>query len=459
MEAIEQENLQLREQVATLQSTVDRLTTLLKAQNQAPLPPLPSQALTSTVLETYNFNESFHPNVSGIRIPTLTVPQVTMSIPPPEMTVPVPVVHTTLHKNEPVGQAENVEAHLVNDFQDQFDEMRCELRALRGKDLFGKSVHELCLVPNVKIPPKFKVPEFEKYKGNSCPQIHLVMYTRKMCALTKDDRLLIHFFQDSLTGVALKWYMSLNKANIKTFSDLCEAFNRQYKYNVDMAPDRDQLRAMAQKDNETFKEYAERWRGVAAQISPPLEEKEMTKIFLKTLDTFYYDRMVSNAFHDFSDLVDTGMHIEEALREGRLTKETAFFSDTKEFGLGFDTKKEQELSMVAHGKPKKNKQQHVVAINSTPKGVPQYDPIPMLYADLFPILIERDLIQTRATPRVPTKMPYWYKPELTCAFHQGAPGHDIEQCFALKSEVQKLIETNKLSFEDVDPALLCMDMV
>jgi hypothetical protein len=53
-----------------------------------------------------------------------------------------------------------------------------------------------------------------------------------------------------------------------------------------MAPDRDQLRSMSPKDKETFKEYAQRWRELVAQINPLLEEKEMTEIFLKTLSSF-----------------------------------------------------------------------------------------------------------------------------------------------------------------------------
>lgn len=35
--------------------------------------------------------------------------------------------------------------------------MQKEIQALRGKDLFEKTAHDLCLVPNVKIPHKFKV--------------------------------------------------------------------------------------------------------------------------------------------------------------------------------------------------------------------------------------------------------------------------------------------------------------
>jgi len=53
---------------------------------------------------------------------------------------------------------------------------------------------EICLVPNFVIPPKFKVPDFNKYKGNTCPKNHLKMYSRKMRAYSKNDKLLMHFF-------------------------------------------------------------------------------------------------------------------------------------------------------------------------------------------------------------------------------------------------------------------------
>lgn len=65
--------------------------------------------------------------------------------------------------------------------------MRKKIKALRGNDLFGKNASDLCLLPNVKILHKFKVPEFENYKGNSFPQIHLVMYVRKMLTQTYND--------------------------------------------------------------------------------------------------------------------------------------------------------------------------------------------------------------------------------------------------------------------------------
>ena len=56
--------------------------------------------------------------------------------------------------------------------------------------------------------------EFEKYKGVSCPKSHLTMYCRKMVAHAHDEKLLMHFFQESLTEVALNWYMYLEPARV-----------------------------------------------------------------------------------------------------------------------------------------------------------------------------------------------------------------------------------------------------
>ncbi|XP_050877699.1 uncharacterized protein LOC127081488 [Lathyrus oleraceus] len=217
-----------------------------------------------------------------------------------------------------------------------------KIQALRGKDLFGKNVHDLCFVTNVKIPHKFKVLDFEKYKVNSRPLSHLLMYARKVSTQTNNHQLMIHYFQDSLTGAALKWYMGLDNTQIRTFNDLGEAFVRQYKYNVDMVPDRDQLCAISRKDKETFKEHAQRWRGIA-EVSPPLEEKEMTNLFLKTFSPFYYDRMVASMPNDFIEMVNMGLRLEKGVRERRL-KEGISSDGSRMYGNGLSKKKEHDAN-------------------------------------------------------------------------------------------------------------------
>lgn len=41
------------------------------------------------------------------------------------------------------------------------------MRPMDGSNTFGLDVDEMCLVTDIQRPAKVKVPEFEKYKGNS----------------------------------------------------------------------------------------------------------------------------------------------------------------------------------------------------------------------------------------------------------------------------------------------------
>lgn len=96
--------------------------------------------------------------------------------------VPLPIMHTmppveeTIYHYEPSEGSDVYEK--THEMKDWFLELRKELNTLRGKDLFGRSVVELCFVPNVKIQVKLKVLELKKYKGNTCPLSHLFMYAR-----------------------------------------------------------------------------------------------------------------------------------------------------------------------------------------------------------------------------------------------------------------------------------------
>ena len=84
------------------------------------------------------------------------------------------------------------------------------------------------------------------------------------------------------------------------------AFVRRCQYNSDMAPDRTQLQNMFKKEGETFKEYAQRWRDLAAQVAPPMVEREMITMMVDTLPVFYYEKLVGYMPSSFADLVFAG---------------------------------------------------------------------------------------------------------------------------------------------------------
>ena len=95
------------------------------------------------------------------------------------------------------------------------------------------------------------------------------------------------------------------------------SFIRQYQYNSDMAPNRMQLQNMCKKEHESFKEYAQRWKDLAAQVVPPMMEREMITVIVDTLPVFYYEKMVGYMPSSFVDLVFAGERIEVGLRRGK----------------------------------------------------------------------------------------------------------------------------------------------
>jgi len=85
--------------------------------------------------------------------------------------------------------------------REKIDRINDRLRAIEGfGDYPFTDMTKFCLVPDVVIPPKFKVPHFDKYKGITCSKNHLKMYCRKMGAYSRDEKPLMHFFQESLAG-------------------------------------------------------------------------------------------------------------------------------------------------------------------------------------------------------------------------------------------------------------------
>ena len=141
--------------------------------------------------------------------------------------------------------------------QDKMATLEARIRVIEGVNLYDPvEAAEMCLVPNVIIPKKFRVPDFIKYTGTQCPVTHLKSYCNKMAEVVHDEKLLMHFFQDSLSGSALNWYMRLDNTRIRRWKNLVDAFIKQYKYNMDIALDRTSLSNLENKNRESIREYA-----------------------------------------------------------------------------------------------------------------------------------------------------------------------------------------------------------
>jgi len=176
--------------------------------------------------------------------------------------------------------------------------------------------------------------------------------------------------------------------------------------------------------------------------------------------------MLASASGNFADMMTAGMRIEEWVRKGRLVKDSVPTDDSEE--------EDQDMSVVESQPQQQYLAYHPVSVvrpitndvqspgyqpqfqqyqqrpRQQAQKAPQYDPIPMKYATLLHYLLERNLVQTRPPPPIPKKLSARWRPDLFCVFHQGAQGHDVERCFSLKIEVQKLIEADLIPFEEFE---------
>ena len=101
--------------------------------------------------------------------------------------------------------------------QQMHDSLEQRLEAFEDQDaLKGLNPNDLNLVSDLVIPPHFKMPRFEKYDGTSCPKMHLIMYYNKMTVHAHNEKLLVHIFQESLTGAASEWYLRLKRNQADT---------------------------------------------------------------------------------------------------------------------------------------------------------------------------------------------------------------------------------------------------
>jgi len=63
------------------------------------------------------------------------------------------------------------------------------------------------------------------------------------------------------------------------------------------------------KNDENFKEYAQRWRNIASQVQPPMMQSEMCSYFVRSLPNSYYEIMLGTHIKEFEDLFKVGERV------------------------------------------------------------------------------------------------------------------------------------------------------
>src|SRR3954462_15395568 len=341
---------------------------------------------------------------------------------------------------------------------EKYQQLEDRMKAMEIQKIPGLDFNDLGLVSDIVIPPKFKVPVFAKYDGVSCPKLHLRSYVRKIQPHATDNKLWIHFFQESLSGTQLEWYYQLENTKVHTWEELAAAFYKQYQYNADLAPTRTQLRGMSMAPKESFKGYAQKWRDMAGRVQPPLSDCELVDMFMGTLTGLFYSHLLGSLSSGFTDLILTGERVESGIQSGKI-----------QVGSSSGTTKRpisgrNEVNTMHSQKSRKSEHHQSVGAVLISTSAPQKDQPPkytrrpdalrrnftkinMPISQALQHLLKANLVTLKDPPKnVNTSSPS-YRPDATCAYHSNCPGHDADHCWALKNKIQDMIDAGEIEFD------------
>ena len=71
----------------------------------------------------------------------------------------------------------------------------------------------------------------------------------------------------------------------------------------------------------------------------------------------------------------------------------------------------------------------------------------MTLSQILPQLLKTNLVIPKESPKTPNTTSPLYNPNARCAYHSDNPGHDTNNCWALRNKVQDLIEAKEIEFD------------
>ncbi|KAJ9680280.1 hypothetical protein PVL29_019559 [Vitis rotundifolia] len=318
------------------------------------------------------------------------------------------------------------------------------------------------------LPTKFRMPDIEPYTGIGCPKIHLRLYNTVIRAHGIDGARLVALFPLSLSGVAQRWFASIELSRLCTWEDIAHEFLTQFAFSANIDVTRRELEATRQRSDESISSFVSCWRAkVAGMIERPKEQDQIDMV-LQNLQPRFSRRLVGILFQDLKSLVHAAFSVEEVIARG-LWIDTASSPDSKgKKPIGPFTKSGEvgtvsyQHQRPAHHSPYRpptvrayfsHRQYYMLPRLSPPRAIGslppmpyaqrparQFTPLGMTLTRAFEKLRDAGLIVPLEPRPLPHSVPPHFRSHEHCLYHQ-IQGHDTEHCSVLHHAIQELIDS------------------
>nr|CAN67870.1 hypothetical protein VITISV_036710 [Vitis vinifera] len=231
-----------------------------------------------------------------------------------------------------------------------------------------------------------------------------------MRALGLDEAQLLTLFPLSLSGMAQRWYASLETSRRRTWEDLAQEFLRQYSFNGDTSVTRRELEFLRQGSNESVSSFISRWREKVAEMIERPTERDQMSMFLRSFHPRFARHLTGVPFRDFRSLVQALIDVDDSISRG-LWSDIIPSSDTEGKGVGGSSESYGDIQRPQTSIPRHEQSRPHRRRQRT------YSDLGMPLDRAFERLIATGLLAPLAPRPPPSTLPPRFRAHEFCAFH------------------------------------------
>ncbi|XP_065638665.1 uncharacterized protein LOC136071377 [Quercus suber] len=283
------------------------------------------------------------------------------------------------------------------------------------------------------LPPKFKMPPLDLYDGTRDPFDHIATFKTTMHLQGVPDEIMCRAFPTTLKGPVRVWFNKIPPNTVTSFKELSKLFVNNFIGGQRHKRSSSSLLTIEQGENESLQSFITRFNRDALAMDEVDDKLLLAAFYNGVHSDLFIHKLYEQAPQTMAELVHSAqnfMNAEDAIiAKKRKRVEKVEANTMRQSEQGPRPKKgrtEDKRDQEKKAGPSARNQQY------TPLNVP----------------LEQVLMQIKDEPSLkwPEKMkgdPNKRNRNKYCCFHRDH-GHDTDECFDLKQQIENLIRQGKL---------------
>ncbi|XP_043694230.1 uncharacterized protein LOC122644934 [Telopea speciosissima] len=276
------------------------------------------------------------------------------------------------------------------------------------------------------LPVGFKPPPFDRYDGTIDPTDHINYFNTMMTMYDGTEIVSCRVFPSSLKGAATSWFSWLPPNSSTSFAQLCRAFVTHFQSSMKHKKTTVNLLSVKQRSDKSIRSYVSRFSKESLDVRDLYEAIAHTTMSNGLAHEDLIKDLAQKPTKSMVELLDR-------------CNEFSNMEDVLQARKGNESKSETKRSSTGDRKDEKRTRTDRRAERTDRARSPDYTPLNTSRKEILMQIQDGGYIRR---PR-PMQAGSSRNPNKYCLFHKDN-GHDTEDCYQLKREIEELIKVGHL---------------